>query len=346
MPRVVPLVAALMAATLASVGQASAQTYPSRPITLIVPFPAGGGNDTIARLVAQGLGHALGQQVVVENRGGANGVIAMRQAAKAAPDGHTLVFANSSSTSINIALYSNPGYDVRRDFAPIGNIAQMGIGIVSHPDFPAKSVSDLVALAKQQPGKLSFGTSPPGSGSHLAAELFKASTGIDVTLVPYKGAAALTTDVLGNHIPVIFSVMPPALGNIQTGKLHVIAVTTPTRMSLLPQSPTVAESGPAGLRGGAALWAAGAGRHAAPDRRPDQRRAAQDRRVQRDARSSRQGGQRPGGLVAGGIRRRHGARRRAVGTADPQARPQGGMRKRPYGLIAFRARSTRSRGAA
>jgi tripartite-type tricarboxylate transporter receptor subunit TctC len=243
MLRVVVSVAALVIAVSAYSGAAFAQTYPSRPITLIVPFPAGGGNDTIARLVAQGLSNAFGQQVVVENRGGANGVIAMRQAAKAAPDGHTLVFANSSSTSINIALYSNPGYDMRRDFAPIGNIAQMGIGIVSHPDFPAKSVSELVALAKQQPGKLSFGTSPPGSGSHLAAELFKSITGIEVTLVPYKGAAALTTDVLGNHIPVIFSVMPPALGNIKNGRLHVIAVTTPTRMSLLPQSPTVAESG-------------------------------------------------------------------------------------------------------
>ena len=120
-----------------------------------------------------------------------------------------------------LALYSNPGYDVRSDFVPIGIIAQMGVGIVSHPDFPAKSVADLVALAKKQPGKLSFGTSPPGSGSHLAAELFKAMTGIDVTLVPYKGAAALTTDLLGGHIPVIFSVMPPALGNIQNGKLHV-----------------------------------------------------------------------------------------------------------------------------
>jgi tripartite-type tricarboxylate transporter receptor subunit TctC len=244
MLRVSALLAALVAvATVACAGQAMAQTYPSRTITLIVPFPPGGGNDTIARLIANGLTHALGQQVVVENRGGANGVIAMRQAAKAAPDGHTLVFANSSSTSINIALYSNPGYDVRRDFVPIGNIAQMGVGIVSHPDFPAKSVNDLVALAKQQPGKLSFGTSPPGSGSHLAAELFKAMTGIDVTLVPYKGAAALTTDVLGNHVPVIFSVLPPALGNIQQGKLHVIAVTTPTRMALLPKSPTVAESG-------------------------------------------------------------------------------------------------------
>src|SRR6202008_1883066 len=136
-------------------GQAFAQTYPSRPITLIVPFPAGGGNDTIARLVAQGLSNALGQQVVVENRGGANGVIAMRQAAKAAPEGYTLVFANSSSTSINIALYANPGYDVPRDFAPVGNIAEMGIGIVANPQFPARSITDLIALAKREPGKLS-----------------------------------------------------------------------------------------------------------------------------------------------------------------------------------------------
>jgi len=247
MLRAASLAAALLAAALSCAVPAVAQTYPSRTITLIVPFPPGGGNDTIARLVAQGLTNALGQQVVVENRGGANGVIAMRQAAKAPPDGHTLVFANSSSTSINIALYSNPGYDVRRDFAPIGNIAQMGIGIVSHPDFPAKSVADLVALAKQQPGKLSFGTSPPGSGSHLSAELFKATTGIDVTLVPYKGAAALTTDVLGNHIPVMFSVLPPALGNIQGGKLRAIAVASPKRTSLLPDVPTFAESGMPGF---------------------------------------------------------------------------------------------------
>jgi tripartite-type tricarboxylate transporter receptor subunit TctC len=242
MRRAGAFVTALAAASLVC-GSATAQSWPSRNITMIVPFPPGGGNDTIARLVAQGLTNALGQQVVVENRGGANGVIAMRQAAKAPPDGYTLVFANSSSTSINTALYANPGYDMRRDFAPIGNIAQMGIGIVAHPSFPAASIAELVALAKKAPGKLSFGTSPPGSGSHLSAELFKAETGIEVTLVPYKGAAALTTDVLGGHIPVMFSVLPPALGNIQAGRMRVLAVTTPTRMRLLPSAPTVAESG-------------------------------------------------------------------------------------------------------
>jgi tripartite-type tricarboxylate transporter receptor subunit TctC len=225
----------------------AAQPYPSRPITLIVPFPAGGGNDTVARIVAQGLSTALGQTVVVDNRGGANGVVAMRAAAKAAPDGHTLLFANSSTTSINPALYANVGYDAHKEFAAIGMIAQLGIGIVAHPSFGPKSVGELVALVKAEPGKLNIGTSPPGSGSHLSAELFKAATGADMVLVPYKGAAALSNDLLGGHIPVIFSVLPPALGNVQAGKLRVLAVTTPTRMSILPDVPTVAESGFAGF---------------------------------------------------------------------------------------------------
>jgi tripartite-type tricarboxylate transporter receptor subunit TctC len=224
-------------------GSAAAQDYPGRTITLVAPFPAGGGNDTLARIVAGKLGTALGQQVVVDNRPGANGVIGMRAVAKAAPDGYTLLFANSSTTSINPALYANVGYDVRNDFVPIGMIAQMGIGIVANPSFPAKSVAELIALARKEPGKLNIGTSPPGSGSHLSAELFKATAAIDVTLVPYKGAAALTNDLLGGHIPVIFSVLPPALGNIQAGKLRLLAVTTPKRMSLFPEVPTASEAG-------------------------------------------------------------------------------------------------------
>lgn len=239
------MAAAGVAAVAFSCMPAGAQTYPnpSRPITLIVPFPAGGGNDTVARIVAQGLSTALGQQVVVDNRGGANGVVAMRAAAKATPDGQTLLFANSSTTSINPALYANIGYDAHKDFAPIGMIAQLGIGIVAHPSFAPKSVGELVSLVKAEPGKLNIGTSPPGSGSHLSAELFKAATGADMVLVPYKGAAALSNDLLGGHIPVIFSVLPPALGNVQAGKLRVLAVTTPVRMSILPDVPTVAESG-------------------------------------------------------------------------------------------------------
>ena len=222
---------------------AVSQDYPTRTITMIVPFPPGGGNDIIARIVAGKLADALGQPVIVDNRGGANGVVAMRAVARAAPDGYTLLFANTSSTSINPALYANVGYDTHKDFAPIGLLASMGIGIIVKPDFPAKSVADLIALAKREPGKLNIGTSPPGSGSHLAAELFKARAGLAVTLVPYKGSAALTNDLLGGHVPVSFSVLPPALGNIQSGSLKVLAVTGAKRLDLLPDVPTVAESG-------------------------------------------------------------------------------------------------------
>ena len=190
--------------------------------------------------------------MIVDNRPGANGVIGMRAVAKAAPDGLTLLFANSSTTSINPALYANVGYDVRKDFAPIGMIAQLGIGVIANPSFAARTLGDLIALAKREPGKLSIGTSPAGSGSHLSAELFKATAGVDVTLVPYKGAAALTNDLLGGHIPLVFSVLPPALGNIQSGKLRLIAVTTPQRMSLFPDVPTVAEAGLAGFE--ATTW--------------------------------------------------------------------------------------------
>jgi tripartite-type tricarboxylate transporter receptor subunit TctC len=227
----------------AEIAIAFAQDYPTRPITMIVPFPPGGGNDTMARIVAAKLTSALGQQVVVDNRGGANGVIAMRAGARTAPDGYTLIFANSSTTSINPALYQNVGYDVRKEFDPIGMFASTSIGIIAHPSFPAKTVAELIALAKREPGTLNIGTSPPGSSSYLSAELFKASTGINVTFVTYKGSAALTNDVLGNHIPVVFSVLPAALGNILAGKLRVLAVTSEQRIKLLPEVPTVAESG-------------------------------------------------------------------------------------------------------
>ena len=223
---------------------AAAQDYPNRPVTLIVPFPPGGGNDTLARIVANKLGAALGQQVIVDNRGGANGTIAMRAGARAPADGYTLLFANSSVTSINPAMLPSVGYDARKDFAPIGMLASMSIGIIAHPSFPAKTVPELIALARREPGKLNIGTSPPGSGSNLSAELFKARAGVQVTLVPYKGSAALASDVLGGHIPLVFSVITPALGNIQAGQLRILAITGSSRIPLLPDTPTVGESMP------------------------------------------------------------------------------------------------------
>lgn len=224
-------------------GTAAAQDYPTRPITLLVPFPAGGGNDTLARIVAAKLTVALGQQVIVDNRPGAAGVIGTRAAAKAAADGYTLLLANSSTLGMNPNLYANPGYDARRDFAPIGLFASMALGFVTHPTFPAKSVGELVARAKAEPGKHNLGTSAIGSGSYLAAELFKAMTKVEMTLVPYKGIAALTTDLLGGHVPVAITALPPALGNIRAGQLRALAVTGPTRLNLLPDVPTAPESG-------------------------------------------------------------------------------------------------------
>jgi tripartite-type tricarboxylate transporter receptor subunit TctC len=229
----------LLVATL----HAAAQDYPTRPITLIVPFPAGGGVDAVARIVADKLGQALGQPIVVDNRGGAGGVIGTRLAARAAPDGYTLVMAHTGTTSINPTLYANPGYDPRKDFAPIGLIASTPIVIMAHPSFAPKTINDVMALAKSAPGKLNIGTPPMGTGGYLSAELFKATAGIDATIVLYKGTGPLTNDLLGGQVPIAFNVMAPAMGNLQAGTLRAIAVLAPQRSNLLPDVPTAAESG-------------------------------------------------------------------------------------------------------
>jgi tripartite-type tricarboxylate transporter receptor subunit TctC len=224
-------------------GAADAQTYPARPVTLIVPFPAGGGVDAVARIVAEKLGAGLGQQVIIDNRGGVAGVIGMRVAAKAAPDGYTIVMSHTGITAINPTLYTNPGYDPRRDFTPIGLIATTPIVLMTNTTFPARTVAELVAMAKREPGKLNVGTPPPGTGSYLSAELFKAAAGVDFTIVTYKGTGPLTNDLLGGHVPIAFNVLAPAIGNLQAGNLRAIATAGPTRLSLLPDVPTIAESG-------------------------------------------------------------------------------------------------------
>jgi tripartite-type tricarboxylate transporter receptor subunit TctC len=180
---------------------------------------------------------------VIDNRGGAGGVIGTRLAARAAPDGYTLVMSHTGTTSINPTLYANPGYDPRKDFTPIGLISSTPIVIMTHPSFPAKTVAELIAMAKAQPGKVNVGTPPMGTGGYLAGELFKATTGADVTIVLYKGTGPLTNDLLGGHVPVAFNVMAPAMGNLQAGTLRAMAVLGPQRSSLLPDVPTAAESG-------------------------------------------------------------------------------------------------------
>jgi tripartite-type tricarboxylate transporter receptor subunit TctC len=234
-------VVALLAIT--ALSPASAQDYPTHPITMIVPFPAGGGVDAVGRIVADKLGAALGQPVVVDNRGGVAGVLGTRVAAHAAPDGYTIVMAHTGTTSINPTLYVNPGYDPRKDFAPIGLIAATPIVLMANPSFAAKSIADVIALARKQPGKLNIGTPPPGTGGYLAAELFKAAAAIDFTIVTYKGTGPLTTDLLGGQVPLAFNVLAPAMGNLQSGSLRAIAVAGPVRSSLLPGVPTAIESG-------------------------------------------------------------------------------------------------------
>jgi tripartite-type tricarboxylate transporter receptor subunit TctC len=226
------------AALAAPSGDVFAQDYPSHPITLIVPYPPGGGVDAVGRLVAQKLSVALGQQVIVENRPGAGAVLGTRIAAKAAPDGYTLVVVTTG-----ITLPANAGFDIKQDFTPVGLISSTPIVLMAHPSFPGKSLADVIALAKKEPGKLSVGTPPPPTLNYFAAELLKATTGIDITIVTYKGTGPLTNDLVGGHVPLAFNTTAPALGNIQAGTIRPIAVAAPKRSAALPDVPTAAESG-------------------------------------------------------------------------------------------------------
>ena len=232
-----------LAMILSLCGGAVAADYPARNVTLVVPYPPGGGVDAMARVVAAKLSDALHQQFIVDNRPGAGGTIGTRVVAQAAPDGYTLLLGHTGTISINPSLYAHAGYDPRKDFAPIGLVASMPVALLAHPSFSAKSIAEFIATAKAQPGKLNLGTSALGTGGYMCAELFKAEAGIDVAIIPYKGTAPVMNDLLGGHVPIAFGVLPPALGNIQAGKLRAIAVTSKKRFSLLPDVPTFDESG-------------------------------------------------------------------------------------------------------
>ena len=235
--------ACTLACVLAAACGASAADYPTRTVTLIVPYPPGGGVDAMARVVAAKLTDTLKQQVVVENKPGGGGTIGTRAVAKAAPDGYTLLLGHTGTISINPSLYVNLGMNPRKDFSPIGLIASMPVALLAHPSFPAKTIADFIALAKKDPGKLNLGTSAIGTGGYMCAELFKSEAGVDVAIIPYKGTAPVMNDLLGNHIPIAFGVLPPALGNIAAGNLRAVAVTSKKRFSLLPDVPTFDESG-------------------------------------------------------------------------------------------------------
>jgi tripartite-type tricarboxylate transporter receptor subunit TctC len=237
--RAARFVAAIVCALLLvpAAAPALADDYPSHPITLIVPYPPGGGVDTIARVMSAKLSAALGQQIVIENRPGAGAVIGTRAAAKAPPDGYTLVMLATGFT-----LPANTGYEAK-DFAPIGTISSAPIVVMAHPSLPVNSLADVIALAKKEPGKLSAGTPPPPTLNYFAIELMKVMTGIDLTIVTYKGTGPLTNDLVGGHVPLAFNTIAPALGNIQAGKIRAIAVAAPKRSAALPDVPTASEAG-------------------------------------------------------------------------------------------------------
>ena len=230
--------AAILALCCAQIFPASAQDYPTRPITLIVPYPAGGGVDLMGRLIGQKLSVALNQQVVIENRGGAGGMIGTRDAARAAPDGYTLVMLLTG-----ISLGANTVYDVNKDFAPIGLVASTPIIVDAHPSLPAKSLADVIALAKKEPGKLSAGTPPAPTLNYFAALLFNLLAGTQITVVTYKGTGPLTNDLLGNHVPLGYNTIPASISNIAAGQLRGLAVTSTKRSAAVPDVPTAAESG-------------------------------------------------------------------------------------------------------
>ena len=235
------LAAALAVAWVAT--PAPAQNYPTHPVTVVVPFAAGGGNDILARLIAQHLGRALGQQFVIENRTGAGGTIGARAVAKAAPDGYTLMVGHSGVFGVAPSLYADPGYDPRRDFAPIGLIASYQQVLVVHPSVPVRSVADLIALARKQPGKITYATAGVGSGSHVSTELFAVMANIKLTHIPYRGTGAMQGDLAGGHVDMSITTFPSVFGQLRSGGLRPIAVTGETRSPILPDLPTVTEAG-------------------------------------------------------------------------------------------------------
>jgi len=235
------IVAAFAFACIASTAQA--QDYPSRPITLLVPYAAGGGNDVMARIVAEKMSRSLGQQIVIENKGGAGGSIATRQAAKSPPDGYTLALGGTGTLAINPTLYPNVGYDPRKDFAPVGLIATSALVVLVTPAVEARTIPELIALAKREPGQLNYASAGTGSGIHLGAALLAHMAGITLTHIPYKGSAPALTDLLGGHVAIYLSSLPPAVTLVRDGKVRALAVTGPKRSPVFPDLPTVAESG-------------------------------------------------------------------------------------------------------
>ena len=223
--------------------QSFLQAWPAKPVRWIVPFPPGGGVDVTTRTLAQRVAPAIGQQLVVDNRGGANGNIGVELATKAPADGYTLLMATTGVMAINNALYRNMTYDAAKDLEPVIFVASITNVLIVPPELPAKSVAELIALAKKEPGKLSFASSGAGSSTHMSAELFKSMSGTDILHIPYKGSGQALPDLMSGRVSMMFENAPGAVSHIKSGKVRALAVTGLKRSPALPELPTVAESG-------------------------------------------------------------------------------------------------------
>jgi tripartite-type tricarboxylate transporter receptor subunit TctC len=222
---------------------ASAQGYPNRPITLVIPFAPGGSTSIVGRTVADKMSEILGQQIVVDNRGGAGGTVGTRAVAKSAPDGYTILLGYTGTLAIGPTLYKSAGYEPRKDFAPIGMIGHAPNSLVVHPSTPAKSVQELIAYAKKNPGKVNYGSAGVGTVSHVSGEYFANAAGVKLIHIPYKGTGPALADLIGGHIPMAFAPIPATHGPVSQGLLRGLAVTSGKRSSLVPDLPTIAESG-------------------------------------------------------------------------------------------------------
>jgi tripartite-type tricarboxylate transporter receptor subunit TctC len=222
---------------------AGAADYPTRPISLVVAFTPGGASDVLARILARKMQEMLGQTMVIDNRPGAGGNVAAEAVARAAPDGYTLLAGNNAILATNAALYKTIGFDAETDFAPIGLIGSQANILVVNPALPARSLAELIALAKADPGKLNFASSGYGLAAHLAGELFKAEAGIDIVHVPYKGAAPALQDVIAGHVQMMFATASSVVSHIRDGKVRALAVTTLERTTVMPDIPTMDELG-------------------------------------------------------------------------------------------------------
>jgi tripartite-type tricarboxylate transporter receptor subunit TctC len=237
----------LLLTTIASTDAGIAADYPVKPVRLVVPFPPGGTLDILARGLAPDLAGQLGQQVVVENRPGANGVIGYELVARAPADGYTMLIGGGSGIAVHPALLSKLSYDPVKAFAPVTMLATFPSVLIATPSLPANSVQELIALAKAAPGKLTYGSPGTGNVNHLVGEMFKSLTGVDIVHAPYKGAALVVTDVVAGHVPIGFVLLPGALPQMRAGKLKALAVTADQRVSSAPNLPTMAEAGVPGL---------------------------------------------------------------------------------------------------